>query len=132
MYKSSLIAIFLCTTCTKTCHLVFGSLKYVTNVLRPCQRVLCHLFSQHNILLIIWEFCTMHPNHALPILPRSTLHHPIPETHKVKFVLFIYSLEHCQITSSQPLKENSPSPPLMAAPPKTISEHPGTQSMGFV
>lgn len=62
------------------------------------------------LLLIIWVFHTVHPNHScFPFLPSWPSHFsvlPLRKIYQVPFVLPGYSLYHDQITSGQPLREN--------------------------
>lgn len=62
------------------------------------------------LLLIIWVFHTVHPNHTcFPFLPSRPSHFsvlPLRKIYQVPFVLPGYSLGHDQITSGQPLREN--------------------------
>lgn len=86
------------------------------------------LSPQHNVLLIIWEFHSLCPDYALPILPRSTfppLHDSPKRKRKGKerkpspnpVLLPIYSLEHIQ-NRQWPATQRSLSPFPPASPPK--------------
>lgn len=82
-------------------------------------KLLFHLsLPQHNILLIMWEFHTMHPkNTCFPFLmdppshpcaspPKEKQNRQTNKVHQVQFELPVYSLEHGQSPSCQPLNKN--------------------------
>lgn len=77
----------------------------------PCKIIIPSFPPQHNILLIMWEFHTMHPqNTCFPFLldspshpwtspPKEKQNRQTNKAHQVQFELPVYSLEHGQTPS---------------------------------